>query len=89
MNRSFLYAKLLTAPKTEELTPLPHSNWPLLETPHCPCEVDKVNPDPEVVAVNVAGVWTDHVPEVRTPPFDDPLDVIILSVDFAGTEDGA
>lgn len=80
---------VLTAPKSEELTPLPHSSWPLLETPQTPFVVVKVNSfEPDATAVNVAGVWTDHVPEVRIPPFV-PLDVRMLRVDFVGTAAGA
>jgi hypothetical protein len=57
--------------------------------PQLPPRVVSVNPDPEDVAVNVAGVCADHIPEVSTPPREPPFAMSAVRVDLFGTEPGA
>ena len=63
--------------------PLPHLNCPLT-TLQGPLLVVSVKPEPDGVMVNVAGVWTDHVPAVSTPPVTEPEDVSTPIVDLVG-----
>lgn len=47
-----------------------------------------MKPEPDAVAVKVAGVWTDQVPAVSIPPVTPP-EVRAEIVDLVGTELGA
>ena len=78
----------LTESNVDAATVLPHWNRPP-ETPQLPLLVESVNPDPEEVAVNVAGVCKDQVPEVSMPPWEPPLVMSAVRVDLLGTGPGA
>lgn len=53
-------------------------------TAQAPLELVSVNPEPEVVAVNVAHVCVLHVPAERKQPTADPEEVKAVTVDLGG-----
>lgn len=81
-------AEIRTAVNTVPVVMVLAQDSPEVLIAHNPLDDDRVNPEPDVVAVKVAQVWVLQVPYERRHPVLVPLDCVTVMVDLAGTPVG-